>query len=245
MHSSRRSSPGSLDGSAAARNWSSRFLRSATNWPSCVASGPAVPASAPSIGSCGSGSIGRWPRCLDVIVLVKPATVVQWHRQGFRLYWRWRSPPGRRAVDHDIPRLIRKMCYANQLWGAPRIHGELLKLGIEISQATVAKYILRRPSTPSPTWCSFLSNRSTRYRRYRHVHRAVSNFPTPVRDAHPSSRPPEDGPLRCHAASDRGLLVAQVTEAFPWDTAPRCLLRDRDASYRRGLQQAGRGYGHR
>jgi len=117
-----------------------------------------------------------WPRCLDVIVLVKPATVVQWHRQGFRLYWRWRSPPGRRAVDHDIPRLIREMCYANQLWGAPRIHGELLKLGIEISQATVAKYILRRPRTPSPTWCSFLSNRSTRYRRYRHVHRAVSRL---------------------------------------------------------------------
>jgi len=99
-----------------------------------------------------------WRRCLDVIVLVKSATVVQWHRQGFRLYWRWRSRPGRRAVDHDIRRLIREMSYANPLWGAPRIHGELLKLGIEISQATVAKYMLRRPRTPSPTWRSFLSN---------------------------------------------------------------------------------------
>ena len=99
-----------------------------------------------------------WPRRLDVIALVKSATVVQWHRQGFRLYWRWRSRPGRRAVDHDIRRLIREMSYANPLWGAPRIHGELLKLGIEISQATVAKYMLRRPRTPSPTWRSFLSN---------------------------------------------------------------------------------------
>src|SRR5215472_148176 len=68
-----------------------------------------------------------WPRCLDVIVLVKSATVVQWHRQGFRLYWRWRSRPGRRAVDHDIRRLIREMSYANPLWVPPRIHGELLK----------------------------------------------------------------------------------------------------------------------
>jgi len=81
-----------------------------------------------------------WPRCLHVIVLVKSATVVQWHRQGFRLYWRWRSRPGRRAVDHDIRRLIREMCYANPLWGAPRIHGELLKA---VSRAVW----LRLPST--------------------------------------------------------------------------------------------------
>jgi hypothetical protein len=63
-----------------------------------------------------------WPRCLDVIVLVKSATIVRWHRQGFRLYWRWRSRPGRRSVDHTIRKLIREMCYANPLWGAPRIH---------------------------------------------------------------------------------------------------------------------------
>jgi hypothetical protein len=99
-----------------------------------------------------------WPRCLDVIVLVKPATVVQWHRQGFRLYWRWRSRSGRRSVDHSVRKLIRAMCYANPLWGAPRIHGELLKLGIKISQATVAKYMVCRPRTPSPTWRSFLHN---------------------------------------------------------------------------------------
>jgi hypothetical protein len=90
--------------------------------------------------------------------MVKPATVIQWHRQGFRLYWRWRSRSGRPSVDREIRVLIRQMGSANPLWGAPRIHGELLKLGIEISQATVAKYMVRRRGTPSPTWRSFLLN---------------------------------------------------------------------------------------
>jgi len=77
------------------------------------------------------------------MVLVKPATVIQWHRQGFRLYWRWRSRSGRRSVGREVRDLIRQMNSANPLWGAPRIHGELLKLGIEVSQATVAKYMVR------------------------------------------------------------------------------------------------------
>ncbi len=79
-----------------------------------------------------------WPRCLEVMVLVKPATVIQWHHQGFRRYWRWRSRSGRPSVDREVSKLIRQMSTANPLWGAPRIHGELLKLGIEVSQATVA-----------------------------------------------------------------------------------------------------------
>ena len=101
-----------------------------------------------------------WPRCLDTMVLVKPATVVQWHRQGFRLFWRWRSRSGRPSADREIRTLIRGMSSANPLWGAPRIHGELLKLGIEISQATIAKYMGRRRSVPSPTWCTFLCNQA-------------------------------------------------------------------------------------
>src|SRR5580692_7894412 len=92
-----------------------------------------------------------WPRCLDTMVLVKPATVVQWHRQGFRLFWRWRSSSGRPPLDREVWDFIRQMNAANPLWGAPRIHGELLKLGIEISQATVAKYMGRRRGKPSPT----------------------------------------------------------------------------------------------
>jgi len=94
-----------------------------------------------------------WPRCLEAMVLVKPATVVQWHRQGFWLYWR--SRPGRRSADREVRNLIRQMSGANPLWGARRIHGELLKLGIGIRQATVVKYMVRRRRAPSPTWTSF------------------------------------------------------------------------------------------
>jgi len=101
-----------------------------------------------------------WPRYLEAMVLVKPATVVQWHRRGFRWYWRWRSRSGRPSLDRAARDLIRQMSTANPLWGAPRIHGELLKLGIEISQATVAKYMVRRHGTPSPTWRSFLRNQA-------------------------------------------------------------------------------------
>ncbi len=93
-----------------------------------------------------------WPRCLNIMVLVKPATVVQWHRQGFRLYWRWRSRSGRPSIGREVRDLIRQMNKANPLWSAPRIHGELLKLGIEVSQATVAKYMVRGVGTPSPRW---------------------------------------------------------------------------------------------
>ncbi len=92
--------------------------------------------------------------------VVKPATVIHWHRQGFRLYWRWRLRSGRPSVDREVRKLVREMSSANPLWGAPRIHGELLKLGIEISQATVAKYMMRRRGAPSPTWRSFLLNQA-------------------------------------------------------------------------------------
>src|SRR4030081_2514740 len=103
-----------------------------------------------------------WPQILNAMVLVRPATVVQWHRKGFRVYWRWRSRgPGRPKMSTEIRDLIRRMSLANPLWGAPRIHGELLKLGIEISQATVGRYLPWRPKDPSPTWRSFLQNHLT------------------------------------------------------------------------------------
>ena len=101
-----------------------------------------------------------WPRCLKVMVLVKSATVVQWHRAGFRLYWRWRSRAGRPRAARAVRDLIRQMSKANPLWGAPRVHGEILKLGIDVSQATVAKYMVRRVGRPSPTWRSFLRNQA-------------------------------------------------------------------------------------
>ena len=90
-----------------------------------------------------------------------PDTVVRWHRQSFRLYWRWKSrgrKPGRPAIDAALRKLIREMQAANIGWGAPRIHGELLKLGIEISQAAVSSYMLHPKKPPSQTWRTFLSN---------------------------------------------------------------------------------------
>jgi|SRR6478752_3220582 len=88
------------------------------------------------------------------LVIVKPDTVIRWHRAGFRSYWRWESRRrcGRPTVSLDIRRLIREMSLANPLWGAPRIHGELLKLGIEIGQTSVAKYMARRRAPPSQGW---------------------------------------------------------------------------------------------
>ena len=90
-----------------------------------------------------------------------PDTVVRWHRQGFRFYWRWKSrghKPGRLAIDAGLRKLIRKMQAANIGWGAPRVHRELLKLGIEISQATVSRYMARYQKPPSQTWRTFLGN---------------------------------------------------------------------------------------
>ena len=87
-----------------------------------------------------------WPQIIDTMVLVKPATVVQWHREGGRSYWRWRSRrPGRPKIGTEVRALIRRMSKDNPLWGAPRIHGELLKLGINISQATVGRWMPWRP----------------------------------------------------------------------------------------------------
>jgi putative transposase len=92
-----------------------------------------------------------WPQVLNTMVLVKPATIVQWHRQGFRVYWRRQSRHlGRPRMSREIRDLIRQMSQANPLWGAPRIHGELLKLGIEVSQATVGRYLPWRPKVPLP-----------------------------------------------------------------------------------------------
>jgi putative transposase len=169
------------------------------------------------------------PQVLETLVLVKPVTVVKWHRKGFRIYWRWRSRgPGRPKTRDEIRNLIRQMSLDN--WGAPRVDGELLKLGIEVSQATVGRYLPRRPKTPSPTWRSFLRNHMTGivavdmfvvatatsrmlyavivldHDRRRVIHFEVTRNPTQV------------------------WLAQQITEAFPWDTAPRYLLRDRDTS---------------
>ena len=100
-----------------------------------------------------------WSDWRSALIIVKPETVIRWHRQGFRLYWRLKSRhPGRPDAGREIRDLIRKMCVSNPTWGAPRIHGELLKLGIDVSQTTVSKYMVRRRKPPSQTWRTFLDN---------------------------------------------------------------------------------------
>jgi transposase InsO family protein len=169
-----------------------------------------------------------------------PDTVVRWHRQGFRLYWRWKSrgpKPGRPAVDTGLRKLIREMQASNIGWGAPRIHGELLKLGIEVSQATVSKYMIRSKKPPSQTWRAFLSNHEESLAamdfftvptaRFRvlyvfivlsHDRRRVVHFNA---TEHPTAQ----------------WTAQQLVEAFPFDTAPRYLQRDRDAVYGEKVRQ--------
>jgi hypothetical protein len=101
-----------------------------------------------------------FPKMYDALAIVRPDTVIRWHRAGFRSYWRWKSRHrcGRPTVPLEIRRLIRQMSIANALWGAPRIHGELLKLGVDIGQTSVAKYMARRRAPPSQGWKTFLRN---------------------------------------------------------------------------------------
>jgi hypothetical protein len=103
----------------------------------------------------------RWfPSILRVLTIIRPETLVRWHRAGFRCYWRWksRSLGGRPQIKTDLRVLIRRMSIDNPLWGAPRIHGELLKLGFEVAQSSVAKYMVKRRGPPSQGWCTFLRN---------------------------------------------------------------------------------------
>jgi len=167
-------------------------------------------------------------------VIVKPETVVRWHRAGFRKYWTWKSRPrrgGRPKIDPEVRELIRKMNCANPTWGAPRIHGELQKLGIVVSPATVSKYMVRRRKPPSQTWRTFLDN---------HVNELVSvdffTVPTATFEvlfvflvlAHDRRRVVHFNVTKNPTAR---WTARQITEAFPWDTAPRYLLRDRDSTY--------------
>src|SRR3954453_2267152 len=172
-----------------------------------------------------------WADWKSALLIVQAETVVAWHRKGFRLFWRGKirhGKPGRPAVPKEVRDLIRIMSRNNPRWGAPRIHGELLKLGIEITEPTVAKYMVRHRKPPSQTWRTFLRNHvdsmvsidfftvpTIRFQilyvslvlahdRRRILHFAVTAHPTAEWTAH------------------------QLREAFPWNTAPRYLLRARD-----------------
>ena len=103
----------------------------------------------------------RWvPSIVQGLAIIRPETLVRWRRAGFRRYWRWKSRPlgGRPQIDTELRALIRRMSVENPLWGAPRIHGELLKLGFEVAQSSVAKYMVKRRGPPSQGWRTFLRN---------------------------------------------------------------------------------------
>ena len=174
-----------------------------------------------------------WSGWRTALVIVKPETVIGWHRKGFRLFWMWKSRRrgGRPSIPPDVRTLIRTMSRENPLWGAPRIHGELLKLRLDVSQATVAKYMPRLSTPPSQSWRTFLTNHLQQiaaadffvvptatcrllfvlvilaHERRRIVHVAVTDHPTAA------------------------WTVQQLRDAFPWDEAPRYLVHDRDTAF--------------
>jgi hypothetical protein len=176
----------------------------------------------------------RWfPTILKVMTIIQPETLVRWHRAGFRRHWRWksRSRGGRLQIDLELRTLIRQMSMENLLWGAPRIHGELLKLGFSVAQSTIATYMVKRRGPPSQGWRAFLRNHAPDIA-------AMDLFVVPTigfkllygfvivrvhrRDLvwiNVTTNPTAEWVAR------------QITEAFPWDGAARYMIRDRDRIY--------------
>ena len=176
----------------------------------------------------------RWfPSVLKAITIIRPETLVRWHRAGFRLYWRRksRSLGGRPKIAADLRALIRQMSAENPLWGAPRIHGELLKLGFEVAQSSVAKYMVKRCGPPSQGWRTFLRNHAPDIA-------ALDLFVVPtigfdllyvlviVRLARRNLVW-----INVTPNPTAEWIARQITEAFPWNEAPRYLIRDRDGVY--------------
>jgi len=176
----------------------------------------------------------RWfPSVLKVITVIRPETLVRWHRTGFRGYWRWksRSLGGRPQIDTELRALIRRMSVENPLWGAPRIHGELLKLGITIAQSSVAKYMVKRYGPPSQGWRTFLRNHAPDIA-------AMDLFVVPTIGfnllyAFVNVRLDRRELVWINVTTNptADWIARQLTEAFPWSEAPRYLVRDRDQVY--------------
>src|ERR1700693_1955721 len=173
------------------------------------------------------------PRILDAIMILGPETIVRWHHKGFAAFWRWESRPlgGRPQVDKEVRDLIQRMSFENPLWGAPHIHGELLKLGFDVAQWTVSKYMVPRRGRPSQTWKTFLHNHADgiasidlfvvptiafeqlfAFLVLGHGRRQLLWFAV-------TRHPTAEG------------LARQITEAFPWTSAPVYLVRDNDRAY--------------
>ena len=176
----------------------------------------------------------RWfPSILQALTIVQPETLVRWHRAGFRYYWRWKSRPrgGRPQIEANLRVLIRRMSIENPLWGAPRIHGELLKLGFDVAQSSVAKYMVRRWGPPSQGWRTFLRNHAPDIA-------AMDLFVVPTIGfdllyAFVIVRLDRRALIWINVTTNPTAewVALQLTEAFPWNEAPRYLIRDRDRIY--------------
>src|SRR6266699_3454856 len=176
----------------------------------------------------------RWfPSVLKVITVIRPETLVRWHRAGFRRYWCWKSRPfgGRPQIGAELRALIRRMSIENPLWGAPRIHGELLKLGFEVAQSSVAKYMVKRGGPPGQGWRTFLRNHAPDIA-------AMDLFIVPTIGfnllyAFVIVRLDRRDLVWTNVTTNPTAewIARQLTEAFPWSTAPRYLVRDRDRIY--------------
>src|SRR3954470_11028536 len=176
---------------------------------------------------------GLFPNTCDALAIIRPETVMRWHRAGFRSYWRWktRRRPGRPAVSDEIRQLIREMSIANPLWGAPRIHGELLKIGIDVGQTSVAKYMARRRGPPSQGWKTFVLNHADGIA-------AMDLFVVPTIAFRPlygllimghGRRQILWFGVTAHPTAE--WIANQLTEACGWEQIPRYLIRDRDGAY--------------
>src|ERR1700716_2157660 len=188
----------------------------------------------------------RWaPSILKAVTIVQPETLVSWHRAGFRSYWRWKSRRrgGRPRIEIELRALIRQMSRENLLWGAPRIHGELLKLGFNVAQSSVAKYMVKRRGPPSQGWRTFLRNHAPDIA-------AMDLFvvPTIGFDLLYAFVVVRHGRrdlvwINVTANPTAEWIARQITEAFPRDEAPHYLIRDRDRIYssvvRRRLRAMG------
>src|ERR1700688_2369035 len=176
----------------------------------------------------------RWfPSTLPVLMIIRPETLLRWHRAGFRRYWRWMSRPqgGRPQIDTGLRVLIQRMSVENPLGGAPRIHGELLKLGFEVAQSSVAKYMVKRRGPRSQGWRTFLRNHAPDIA-------AMDLFVVPTIGfdllyvfviVRLDRRELVWISVTTHPTAE--WVARQITEAFPWDEAPHYLVRDRDRIY--------------
>jgi transposase InsO family protein len=190
----------------------------------------------------------RWvPSILKAITIIQPETVVRWHRAGFRCYWRWKSrnPGGRPPIRAELRALIRRMSVENALWGAPRIQGELLRLGYAFAQSTVAKYMAKRGGPSGQTWSTFLHNHAP------HI-AAMDLFVVPTISfvqlyvlviVRLARRELVWINVTRHPTAE--WIARQLTEAFPWNEAPRYLIRDQDAIYGTAVTRRLRAMGIR